>query len=76
VPPNKNVRPIEISVEGPVNQVPGNVAQKQVVQPQSQEEPERAPILVNRHQGAYQVVMQARRNNYEGENNIANVVEA
>ena len=31
--------------------------------------------MVNRHQDADQVVMQARRNNYEGQNNIANVVE-
>jgi len=34
------------------------------------------PILVNRHQDADQVVMLARRNNYEGQNNIANIVEA
>ena len=31
--------------------------------------------MVNRHQDADQLVMQARRNNYEGQNNIANVVE-
>ena len=36
----------------------------------------RAPIVVNTHQNADLVVMQARRNNYEGQNNIANVVEA
>ena len=51
-------------------------AQQQVVPPPAQEEPERAPILVNMHEDADQVVMQARRNNYEDENNIANVVEA
>jgi len=32
--------------------------------------------VVNRHQDADQVVVQARRNNYEGQKNIANVVEA
>jgi len=58
VPQNQNVRPIEIPVE-----VPGNVAQQEIVQPQAQEEPERAPILVNRHQDADQVVMQACQNN-------------
>ena len=63
VPQNQNVRPIEIPVEGPVNEVPGNVAQQEIVQPQAQEETERAPILVNRHQDADQVVMQACRNN-------------
>jgi len=76
VPQNQNARPIEIPAEGHVNQVPRNGAQQQVVQPQAQEEPERAQILVNRHQDVDQVVMQARRNNYEGHNNIANVVEA
>jgi len=39
-----------------------------VVQPQAQEEPEQSPILVNRHQDTDQVVMQACRNNYEGQN--------
>jgi len=56
--------------------MPRNVAQQQAVQPQALEEPERIPIMVNRHQDADQVVMQARQNNYEGQNNIANVVEA
>jgi len=42
----------------------------------AQEEPETVPILVNRHQDADQVVVQARRNNYKGQNNIANIVEA
>jgi len=75
VPQNQNARPIEIPAERHVDRVPENIAQ-QVVPPQAQEEPERAPILVNRHQDADQVVSQARRNNYEGQNNIANVVEA
>jgi hypothetical protein len=56
--------------------VPENQFQPLGVQAQLSEEPERTPILVNRHQDADQVVMQARRNNYEGHNNIANVVEA
>jgi len=34
------------------------------------------PILVNRHQDADQVVVHARQNNYEGQNNIENIVEA
>jgi len=76
VPQNQNVRPIEIPVEGPVNQMPGNVAQQQLVEPQAQDEPERALILVNGHQGVDQVVMQACQNNYEGQNNIANMVKA
>ena len=74
-PQNQNTRAIEIPAEGLDNQMPRNVAQQQVVQPRAQEEPERVPILVDRHQDADQVVMQACRNNYEGENNIANVVE-
>ncbi|KEH19579.1 hypothetical protein MTR_8g464250 [Medicago truncatula] len=57
-----------------VDQVLENQAHE--VQPEIPEELVRAPIIVNRHQNAYQVVMQARRNNYEGQNNIANVVEA
>jgi len=56
-----------------INQVLENRAQPQRVQQPAQEEPEAVPIVVNRHQDADQVVMQARRNNYEGQNNIANV---
>jgi len=56
--------------------VPENQAQPQRIQQPAQEEPGRVPIMVNRHQNADQVVMQACRNNYEGQNNIANVVEA
>jgi len=76
VPQNQDVREIETPAERADNQMPRNVAQPQEVQPQAPEEPERIPIMVNRHQDADQVVMQARRNNYEGQNNIANVVEA
>jgi len=75
VPQNQDAREIEIPAEREDNQMPRNVAQQQVVQPQALEEPERIPIMVNRHQDADQLVMQARRNNYEGQNNIANVVE-
>jgi hypothetical protein len=56
--------------------VPETQTQPPRLQQPVQEEPERVPIMVNRHQDADQVVMQARRNNYEGHNNIANVVEA
>jgi len=76
VPQNQNARAIEIPAERPENQMPRNMVQQQVVQPRAQEEPERVPILVDRHQDADQVVMQARQNNYEGQINIANVVEA
>jgi len=76
VPQNKNTRATEIPEERPDGQMPGNVAQQQVVQPRAQDNTERVPILVDRHQDADHVVMQARRNNYEGQNNIANVVEA
>ena len=77
VPQNQNAREVEIPVEVTDNQVPRNLAQQQQqpVQPHAQEELERIPIMVNKHQDADQVVMQARRNNYEGQNNIANVVE-
>jgi len=46
------------------------------VQIPAQEEPETVPILVNRHQDADQVVVQACQINYEGQNNMANIVEA
>jgi len=75
-PQNQNTRVIEIPKERPDGQMPGNVAQQQVLQPRAHEETEIVLILVDRHQDADQVVMQARRNNYEGQNNIANVVEA
>ena len=76
VPQNQNAREVEIPAEIANNQVPINLAQQQQpVQPQAREELERIPIMVNRHQDADQPVMQARRNNYEGQNNIANMVE-
>ena len=56
--------------------MPENQAQPQRIQQPAQEEPGGVPIMVNRHQEADKVVVQARRNNYEGQNNIANVVEA
>ncbi|KEH27909.1 hypothetical protein MTR_5g049110 [Medicago truncatula] len=71
---NTNARQREAPVEEQINQVPENQAQE--VQPEVPEEPVRIPIMVNRNQNADQVVMQARRNNYEGHNNIANIVEA
>jgi len=76
VPQNQDAREIETPAERADNQMPRNVAQPLAVQAQAPEEPERIPIMVNRHQDADQVVMQAHRNNYEGQNNIANVVEA
>jgi hypothetical protein len=73
---NLNVGSVENPAFSQNNQVPENQTQPQRVQQPVQEEPERIPIVVNRHQDADQVVMQARQNNYEGHNNIANVVEA
>ena len=63
VPQNQNTGPIEIPAARCVDQVPEN-REQQVVPPQAQEEPESSPI------------QQARRNNYEDQNNIVNVVEA
>jgi len=73
---NLNVGPTENPTVGQMNQAPENGVQPQRVQPPAQEEPQEVPIVVNMHQDADQVVMQARRNNYEGQNNIANMVEA
>jgi hypothetical protein len=73
---NPNVGSVENPAVSQNNQVPETQTQPPRVQQQAPEEPERMPIVVNRHQDADQVVMQARRNNYEGHNNIANVVEA
>jgi len=73
---NLNAGSAENPAVSQINQVPENRAQPQRVQQPAQEEPEAVPIVVNRHQDAEQVVIQARRNNYEGQNNIANVVEA
>ena len=76
LPQNRNVRAIEIIADEPVVRNHENIVQPQVVQPQVQAEPERQPILVNRNQDADQVVLQARRNNFDGQNNIAGIVEA
>jgi len=75
-PRNLSVWPTENPTFGQINQAPEIRAQPQRVQLPAQEEPKTVPIVVNRHQDADQVVMQARRNNYEGQNNIANMVEA
>jgi len=61
---------------GPTNQTPEIRAQAHRVPTPTPEESATVPIFVNRHQDADQVVVQARRNNYEGQNNIANIVEA
>ena len=76
LPQNRNLRAIEIIADEPVVRNHENIVQPQVVQPQVQAEPERQPILVNRNQDADQVVLQARRNNFDGQNNIAGIVEA
>jgi len=69
---NLNVGPTENPTVGQINQAPENRVQPQRVQPPAQEDPKAVPIMVNRHQDADQVVMQAHRNNYEGQNSIAN----
>jgi len=73
---NLNAGSVENPAVSQINQVPENQAQPQRIQRPAQEEPRGVPIVVNRHQDADQVVVQACRNNYEGQNNIANVVEA
>jgi len=65
-PRNLNAGPTKNPTVGQINQVSENRAQPQRVQPPAQEEPETVPIVVNWHQDVDQVVMQARRNNYEG----------
>jgi len=61
VPQNQNAREVENHGEVADNQVPRNMAQQQqLVQPQARDKPEIIPIMVNRHQDADQVVMQAR----------------
>jgi len=57
---------------GQTNQTPEIRAQAQRVSTSAPKE----PVLVNRHQDADQVVVQARRNNHECQNNIASIVEA
>jgi len=61
---------------GQTNQTPEIQTPAQRVPMLALEEPETVPILVNRHQDADRVVVQARWNNFEGQNNIANIVEA
>jgi len=73
---DQSARLVEVPTERDIDRMTENRALRQVIPPQAREEPERVPFLVNRHQDADQVVMQARQNNYEGHNNIANVVEA
>jgi len=80
-PPARNVsRPqetdpsIEVPTKRNTNQIIENRVLRQAPLPNI-EEPEKVPLLVNRCQDADQVVMQARQDNYEGHNNIANLVE-
>ena len=75
-PRNLNDGPTESPTVGQINQAPEIQTQPRRVQIPAQVEPETVPILVNWHQDADQVVAQARQNNYEGQNNIANIVEA
>ena len=49
--------------------------QQPVVELQLQGEPERTPILVQRNQDANQMVRQVQQSNFDGRNNIANIVE-
>jgi len=74
-PVPQNQRHVQIPVERLNNGV--HVAQKQqpVVEPKLQEEPEKVPILVQRNQDDDQVVRQVQQNNFDGRNNIANIVE-
>jgi len=74
-PRNLSAGLTESPTVGQINQTPEIRKQPQRVPIPAQEEPETVPILVNRHQDADQVVVQARQNNYEGKNNIANIVE-
>ena len=73
---DQNTRPVEVPIERDIDRMIENRVLQQGVPPQAREEPEGVPMLVNRHQDADQVVMQAHQNNFEGHNNIVNVVEA
>jgi len=75
MPQNQSQRPVQIPVERLNNGVPVAQMQQPVVKPQPQEEPERVLILVQRNQDADQVVRQVQQNNFDGKNNIANIVE-
>jgi len=80
-PPTRNVpvpQETNTSVEVPTKRNTDQLTENRVLRRAplpNQEEPERIPVLVNRRQSADQVVMHARQDNYEGHNNIANLVE-
>jgi len=71
---DQNNRPVKIPTERNTDQLTENRVLRRAPLP-NQEEQERVVVLVNRRQDADQVVMQARQDNYEGHNNIANMVE-
>jgi len=75
VPQNQNQMAVQIPVERLNNGVHVAQMQQLVVEPQLQEEPEWVPILVQRNKDADQVVRQVQQNNFDGRNNIANIVE-
>ena len=72
---DQTTRLVEVPTKRNNDQLTENRALRRAVPPPVQEEPERVPVLVNRRQDADQVVIQARQDNYEDHNNIANVVE-
>ncbi|KAK2382413.1 hypothetical protein QL285_069949 [Trifolium repens] len=81
--PNNAILPAQVNEENPINQVqqPAPVVEPQV-QPQAQPqvlpqvEPNPGIVLVNRNQNADDVVRNVQNNNFAGQNNIANLVEA
>jgi len=83
VPPTRNTpvcqdqstRPVEVPTERNNDQLTDNRALRRAVPPPTQGELKWFPVLVNRRQDADQVVMQAGQDNYEGHDNIANVVD-
>jgi len=66
---------VEVPTERNTEQLTENRALRRRIPSPTQGELERFPVLVNRHQDADQVVMQAHQDNYEGHNNIANLVK-
>ena len=72
--PQETNTPVEFPTERNADQLTENRVLRRAPLP-NQEEPERVPLLVNRRQNADQVIMQARQDNYEDHNNIANLVE-
>jgi len=72
--PQETNTSVEVPTERNADQLIENRVLRRAHLP-NQEEPERVPVLVNRRQNANQVVMQAHKENYEGHNNIANLVE-